>query len=98
MGRCRTRRRRRSCWRVPGAAEAAHGALPADAAAPVRAGLIKAATGATGAGPQERRVLAAAIAAHHATGAPIGTHTERTVWALEQAQAFVDGGVPPKRC
>jgi 5-phospho-D-xylono-1,4-lactonase len=53
-------------------------------------------TGAEGAGPQERRVLAAAIEAHHATGAPIGTHTERTVWALEQAQAFVDGGVPPK--
>jgi 5-phospho-D-xylono-1,4-lactonase len=42
-------------------------------------------------------VLAAAIAAHHATGAPIGTHTERTVWALEQAQAFVDGGVPPRQ-
>jgi 5-phospho-D-xylono-1,4-lactonase len=97
-------------WMV---AEVRHGALPyaapedvvlagpaadaSDGHAPVRAGLIKAATGATGAGPQERRVLAAAIAAHHATGAPIGTHTERTVWALEQAQAFVDGGVPPRQ-
>ena len=84
-------------WSAP--AEAAHGVAPSPAAAgiaaSVRAGLIKAGTGATGAGPQERRVLAAAIAAHHATGAPIGTHTERTVWALEQAQAFVDGGVPP---
>jgi 5-phospho-D-xylono-1,4-lactonase len=62
---------------------------------PARAGLIKAATGAEGPGRHERRVLDAAIAAHHATGAPIGTHTERAVWALEQARAFVDGGVPP---
>ncbi len=59
-----------------------------------RAGLIKAATSADGPGSQERRVLAAAIAAHHATGAPIGTHTTRATWALEQARAFVDGGVP----
>ncbi len=63
----------------------------------VKAGLIKAGTGAEGAGAQERRVLAAAIAAHHATGAPIGTHTERAVWALEQARTFVDGGVTPQQ-
>ena len=64
-------------------------------AAPARAGLIKAGTGAEGAGPQERRVMDAAVAAHHATGAPIGTHTERAVWALEQARFFVDAGVAP---
>jgi 5-phospho-D-xylono-1,4-lactonase len=67
---------------------------PPDVAA-ARAGLIKASTGAQGPGAQERRVLAAAIAAQRATGAPIGTHTERAAWALEQARAFVDGGVPP---
>ena len=66
-------------------------------AAPARAGLIKAGTGAEGAGTQERRVLAAAVAAHHATGAPIGTHTERAVWALEQARLFVDAGVAPEK-
>lgn len=60
-----------------------------------RAGLIKASTGRDGPGPQERRVLDAAVAAHHATGAPIGTHTERATWALEQAMHLVDGGVPP---
>ena len=63
--------------------------------APARAGVIKASTGAEGAGTQERRVMDAALAAHHATGAPIGTHTERAVWALEQARFFVDGGVAP---
>jgi len=63
--------------------------------APARAGVIKASTGAEGAGAQERRVMDAALAAHHATGAPIGTHTERAVWALEQARFFVDGGVAP---
>lgn len=81
---------------MPAADSTAAGpAADSTAATPVRAGLIKAGTGAGGAGPQERRVLAAAIAAHHATGAPIGTHTEHADWALEQAQAFVDGGVPP---
>ncbi|MBW6454568.1 MAG: hypothetical protein K0A98_01670 [Trueperaceae bacterium] len=61
----------------------------------VRAGLIKAATGSGGPGALERRVLDAAVAAHRATGAPIGTHTERATWALEQARHLVDGGVPP---
>lgn len=63
--------------------------------APARAGVIKVSTGAEGAGVQERRVMDAALAAHQATGAPIGTHTERAVWALEQARFFVDGGVMP---
>ena len=66
-------------------------------AAPARAGLIKTSTGAEGAGPHERRVMDAAVAAHHATGAPIGTHTERTVWALEQARFFVERGVAPTK-
>ncbi len=66
-------------------------------AAPARAGVIKAATGAEGAGPHELRVMEAAVAAHHATGAPIGTHTERTVWALEQARFFVERGVAPTK-
>ena len=61
----------------------------------VQAGLIKFGTGETDAGPQERRVMEAAVRAQHATGAPIGTHTERAVWALEQARFFVDGGVAP---
>jgi 5-phospho-D-xylono-1,4-lactonase len=63
----------------------------------IRAGLIKASTSRDGPGPHEQRVLAAAVAAHHATGAPIGTHTERATWALEQARHFVDGGVPPQQ-
>lgn len=62
-----------------------------------RAGLIKASTSRDGPRPHERRVLDAAVAAHHATGAPIGTHTERATWALEQARHFVDGGVPPQQ-
>lgn len=72
----------------------AKGPAPGDAPAP-KAGLIKASTGAGGPNDQERRVLEAAVTAHHATGAPIGTHTERADWALEQAQYFVTSGVPP---
>lgn len=58
-----------------------------------RAGLIKVATGAGGPTDGEHRAMRAAIAAHEATGAPIGTHTERGEWALEQATALRDGGV-----
>ncbi len=61
----------------------------------VQAGLIKFGTGETDAGPQERRVMEAAVRAQHATGAPIGTHTEHAAWALEQARSLVDAGVPP---
>lgn len=64
---------------------------------PVRAGLIKASTGRGGPGAEERRVLHAAIAAHRATGAPIGTHTERADWAFEQARTLCEGGVPPEK-
>lgn len=61
--------------------------------APVRAGLIKASTGAGGPSDEERRGLSAATEAHRRTGAPIGTHTEKAEWALEQARTLVDGGV-----
>lgn len=62
-----------------------------------RAGLIKASTGAAGPGAQERRVLEAAARAQLATGAPIGTHTERAAWALEQADFFVRADVAPEK-
>lgn len=60
---------------------------------PARAGLIKVATGPGGPSHGERRAMRAAIAAHGATGAPIGTHTERGAWALEQANVLREGGV-----
>lgn len=63
---------------------------------PVRAGLIKGSSGAGGPSEGERRGLAAAAAAHAATGAPIGTHTEKADWGLEQARFFRDAGVPPR--
>jgi 5-phospho-D-xylono-1,4-lactonase len=79
-------------FRLPiGRREATSASSPVEP--PVRAGVIKASTGALGPGPQERRVLDAAVAAHRATGAPVGTHTERADWALEQARHLVDGGV-----
>jgi len=75
-------------------ARVARGVVAEPAVPAARAGLIKASTGSDGPGPHEQRVLAAAVAAHHATGAPIGTHTERAAWALEQARFLIDGGVP----
>ena len=62
-----------------------------------RAGLIKASSSLDGANPNERKVFAAAILAHHATGAPISTHTEKGSWALEQAELFIEGGVDPQK-
>ena len=59
----------------------------------VRAGLIKASSGLNGANESERNVFEAAIRAHLATGAPVGTHTEKGTWALEQAETFKRGGV-----
>lgn len=61
-----------------------------------RAGLIKGSSGAGGPSDGERRGLAAAAAAHIATGAPIGTHTEKADWALEQASFLRDAGVAPR--
>lgn len=63
----------------------------------VRAGLIKASSGLGGANPNEQRVFEAAIRAHLATGAPIGTHTEKGTWALEQAALLTRSGVNPAR-
>lgn len=60
-----------------------------------RAGLIKASSSLDGTTPDERRAFDAAIAAFHATGAPISTHTERATFALEQIRMLLDGGVTP---
>lgn len=60
-----------------------------------RAGLIKASSSLDGTTADERRVFDAAIAAFHATGAPISTHTERATFALEQIRILLDGGVTP---
>lgn len=59
-----------------------------------RAGLIKASSGAEGPGPGELRVLEAAAEAQRLTHAPIGTHTEKAAWGLEQAEFFCAAGVP----
>ena len=59
-----------------------------------RAGIIKASSGLNGANDNELKVFEAATAAHHATNAPIGTHTEKGTWGLEQAQFFLGCGVP----
>lgn len=59
-----------------------------------RAGLIKASSGSEGPGAGELRVLKAAAEAHRQTHAPIGTHTEKAAWGLEQAQFFCAAGVP----
>ena len=73
----------RFCDAQPHAEDAAH----------VRAGLIKASSGLRSANENELKVFAAAIQAHRRTGAPIGTHTEKGTWALEQVRLFVDGAV-----
>jgi len=62
-----------------------------------RAGLIKASSGPGGPSAGERRGLGAAAEAHRRTGAPIGTHTEKAAWGLEQAQLFIDAGVPANK-
>lgn len=59
----------------------------------VKAGLIKASSGADGPSEGELRGLRAAAQAHRATGAPIGTHTTKAVWAFEQVELFRAAGV-----
>jgi phosphotriesterase-related protein len=62
----------------------------------VRAGVIKAGSSHEVITPLERRVFAAAALAHHATGAPISTHTEAGTMALEQIALFAAHGVAPQ--
>jgi predicted metal-dependent phosphotriesterase family hydrolase len=58
-----------------------------------RAGLIKIATSGEHATAHERKVIEAAVIAHRETGAPILTHTEQGMGALDQVQLFRDLGV-----
>ncbi|MGI5170511.1 phosphotriesterase family protein [Spirillospora sp. CA-253888] len=65
---------------------------------PVRAGLIKVAGAFHRLDRHSRRTMAAAAAAHHATGAPIGVHLEGGTAALETLQFLcADHGVPAHR-
>ncbi|MGY3057985.1 putative metal-dependent phosphotriesterase family hydrolase [Streptomyces sp. TE3672] len=65
---------------------------------PVRAGLIKVAGAFHRLDEHARRTMAAAAAAHHATGAPIGVHLEGGTAALETLQLLcADHGVPAHR-
>lgn len=62
-----------------------------------RAGLLKASTSLNGPTTAEGKVLRAVAKAHRQTGAPVGTHTERATWALEQAWFLIDHGVDPSK-
>ncbi|HXT80949.1 MAG TPA: hypothetical protein VN702_15395 [Acetobacteraceae bacterium] len=64
----------------------------------VRAGAIKAATGAPDISPLEHKFLEAACIAQKATGVPIITHTQDGYAGPEQQRAFAKGGVPAHRC
>jgi phosphotriesterase-related protein len=57
-----------------------------------RAGVIKVATGGERATAHERKVIEAAVMAHRETGAPILTHTEQGIGALDQIRLFRDLG------
>jgi predicted metal-dependent phosphotriesterase family hydrolase len=59
-----------------------------------KAGVIKVATGQKVPSGHERKVIEAAAHAHRKTGAPILTHTEQGVGALEQVKLFQEFGVP----
>jgi predicted metal-dependent phosphotriesterase family hydrolase len=58
-----------------------------------RAGVVKVGTGEAPT-PRDRRVLEAAALAHRLTGAPILTHCEGGLGALEQIALLGEGGVP----
>lgn len=64
----------------------------------VRAGAIKAATGAPNITALEQKFLDAACVAQKATGVPIITHTQDGYAGPEQQAAFAKGGVPAHRC
>lgn len=59
-----------------------------------RAGLIKVATGLNKIDGHQQKVIEAAAEAHHATGAPLLTHTEQGTAALEQAKLLERLKVP----
>ena len=61
-----------------------------------RAGVIKVATRAEAFSATEKKLLQAAAAAHHETGAPIVTHTEEGARALEQVSFLQAAGVDPQ--
>lgn len=61
-----------------------------------RAGVIKVAGSDGGLSPRDRRVFEAAAIAHRRTGAPILTHCEHGMGALEQIQVLGDLGVAPE--
>ena len=61
---------------------------------PYKAGVIKVATGKDAPNAHERKIIEAAAMAHHQTGAPLLTHTERGTGALEQVRLFQELGVP----
>jgi len=63
----------------------------------VRAGLVKAGIGYWSIGPFERRVLAAAGAAHRATGAPVMVHLEHGSAAFEVLAELAAHGVAADR-
>jgi phosphotriesterase-related protein len=68
------------------------------AGTPIRAGVIKCATGAPEITPLEKKFLQAASIAQRATGAPIITHTQQGILGPEQQQEFEQHGVPLNRC
>lgn len=84
-------------------AEVLEGVRPFSSDQPVRedsnarAGVIKASSSLNALSANEHKVFDAAIEAHHATGAPISTHTEKGTWALEQIRMLLEGGVNPAR-
>ena len=62
-----------------------------------RAGAIMVGTSPDQVTAVERAAIQAAGRAHAATGAPVTTHTEEGIMALEQLQLLGDGGVAPER-
>jgi 5-phospho-D-xylono-1,4-lactonase len=63
---------------------------------PHKAGVIKVATSGEQPTPHERKMIAAAVIAHKQAGAPILTHTEQGVGALEQVRLFQELGASLK--
>ncbi len=63
----------------------------------IRAGVIKAASSLNQITANEEKVFRAAARAHHATGAPIATHTEAGTMGLEQIALLRAEGVDPGR-